>query len=301
MPKVKNSAATADESYIHDEVKNTNKDKGILTANRFADAQVICRVETSKVLSDGQVKQSSNDILVEHILDVYINSVLTMQIICTPDNLIELVIGRLFTEGVIADISQVESIYICEYGTRAQVTVSGVNPDFSHEAPKIVPTCCTGNKTFNTYFADDSVPDPVAPIPWQPEWIFTAAHKFAEGSPYHMSTGGAHSCYLLLHGEVLTCCEDLGRHNAFDKALGFALLNGINLREVMLFSSGRIPADMVMKAIRAGIPILASKAVPTDRTIDLAKQFNLTLICSAHMDSFTIYNDPTTPKQGIQR
>jgi FdhD protein len=47
-----------------------------------------------------------------------------------------------------------------------------------------------------------------------------------------------------------------------------------------------------MKAIRAGIPILASKAVPTDRTIDLAKQFKLTLICSAHTDSFTIYNNP---------
>lgn len=284
MLETKNTTFTKVEAHASSEV--------IRVINRFSSSDVSTKVAGDYMTPDGVRKGKINEILIEHVLDVYINGVLTMQIICTPDNLAELVIGRLFTEGIIQSISEVEEVYICEFGTRAQVTLASANPDFSHEAPKIVPTCCTGNKTFNTYFASDSEPDPVEPIEWQPEWIQVATNKFAEGSPYHSSTGGAHSCYLLLDGKVLTCCEDLGRHNAFDKVLGYALLHDVNLRKCMLFSSGRLPADMVMKAIRAGVPILVSKAVPTDRTIDLALKFNLTLICSAHRDSCIIYNDP---------
>ncbi|WP_295999717.1 formate dehydrogenase accessory sulfurtransferase FdhD, partial [uncultured Adlercreutzia sp.] len=83
-----------------------------------------------------------------------------------------------------------------------------------------------------------------------------------------------------------------GRHNAFDKVVGVALREGIDLRDVMVYSSGRLPVDMVMKAIRAGIPILATKAVPTDETIRLARKYRLTLLCQARPDSVLIYHDP---------
>lgn len=108
----------------------------------------------------------------------------------------------------------------------------------------------------------------------------------------HRKSFGTHSCYLARGGEVLYSFEDLGRHNAFDKAIGRALIDGVDLTECTVFTSGRVPTDMAVKAIRAKVPVLASKAVPTDLTVEMARTFNLTLICSAHSDSFRVFNDP---------
>ena len=92
-------------------------------------------------------------------------------------------------------------------------------------------------------------------------------------------------------GEILYCCEDIGRHNALDKAVGRALIDGVDLRQCVLFSSGRIPADMMEKAIRAGVPLLASNAVPTDRAVALARAYRVVLICTARSDSMNIFAD----------
>ncbi|MDO5546274.1 MAG: formate dehydrogenase accessory sulfurtransferase FdhD [Eubacteriales bacterium] len=73
------------------------------------------------------------------------------------------------------------------------------------------------------------------------------------------------------------------------KAIGFALRNAIPLGECIVYSSGRIPTDMVMKALRAGIPVLASKAAPTEQASLLAQEYGLTLVCSARRDSMRQY------------
>ena len=73
---------------------------------------------------------------------------------------------------------------------------------------------------------------------------------------------------LQFRGHILCMREDIGRHNAFDKVVGWAILHGVDLAKRMLYSSGRVPSDMASKAIRARIPILVSKSVATDRGSD---------------------------------
>ena len=107
--------------------------------------------------------------------------------------------------------------------------------------------------------------------------------------PLHAATWATHSCFLARNGEILFSCEDIGRHNAMDKAIGYALRNGIPLSECMVYSSGRIPTDMAKKAIRAAIPVLISKAAPTRQAIALAHTYGLTLICAARRDSMRQY------------
>ena len=109
----------------------------------------------------------------------------------------------------------------------------------------------------------------------------------------HRRTFGAHSCFLSVGEEILYCCEDLGRHNAFDKVIGCALQDHVDLSQAVIYTSGRLPVDMVTKAIKASIPVLVSKAVPTDLTVELARRFDLTLICAARPDSMKVYHDPT--------
>ena len=77
---------------------------------------------------DGDCHTESEPVLTEHILDVYLNDRLTMKLVCIPQYLTELVLGRLLTEGILEDASDVEQIYICEYGRRARVVLSEKEP-----------------------------------------------------------------------------------------------------------------------------------------------------------------------------
>ena len=250
------------------------------------------------LMPDGSREPVKRPVLAEHVMEVSVNTVPTMRIVCTPNHLVDLVIGRLYTEGIIEGIAEIEEVYLCDQGTRASVLLTVHAADFSHRGVEVVPSCCTGNRVYNQYFANENRPDKVVPSPWKPEWIFVVARMFADDTPLHRTTMGTHSCYLVLAGEVVICCEDLGRHNAFDKVIGSALRQGIDLRNALVYSSGRLPVDMVMKAIRGGIPILATKAVPTDETIRLAREYDLTLVCQARPDSMTVYNDPMRKREG---
>lgn len=243
-------------------------------------------------------EEVDEDVQVEHTLDVYVNEILTMRVVCTPDHLVDLVVGRLFTEGLISGPGEIESLELLGGSTRANVYLRNRQADLSRALVHTVPTCCTGNQVFNSYFEGDETLRPLAPMDWDPEWIFSLARQFAADTPMHRKTSGTHSCYLAVRDRVLYCCEDLGRHNAFDKVIGCALQDGVDLTSAIVFTSGRLPVDMVLKGIRSGIPVLVSKAVPTDMTIKLAQEFGLTLICSARPDSMKVFNDQLCKPQG---
>ena len=149
-----------------------------------------------------------------------------------------------------------------------------------------------GNHILNDYFLTQKEVKPVAPIPWKASQIFDLADRFHAGMPLHGQTFATHSCLLAKDGALLFQCEDIGRHNALDKAIGYALRHKIPLTECMAYSSGRIPTDMAMKAIRAKIPILSSKASPTAEAIELAKEYGLTLVCAARRDRMKLFAGP---------
>jgi FdhD protein len=105
-------------------------------------------------------------------------------------------------------------------------------------------------------------------------------------------TGGVHCAVLVCGGDLVAKSSDVGRHNAVDKVIGHAVLAGIDLSRCILGCSGRQPAGMVIKASRAGVPVIISRAASTDQGTALADAAGITLICFSRGERFTIYTHP---------
>ena len=233
--------------------------------NDFFEQPLTSRLTHRFIGRDGTLENREEPVLTEHGLCVSVNGK-QLDFVCLPQFLPELILGNLMTEGHIQSAADVEAICIEASGKTAAVTLKQL------AAPGGL--------------------RPAVPAQWRPEWAFALADRFAEGMPVHGQTTATHSCFLAKGEQLLFQCEDIGRHNAVDKAVGFALRNGIPPEECILYSSGRMPVDMVSKALRAGIPVLISKGAPTAGSVALARQYGLTLICAARKDRMKQFSGP---------
>ena len=240
----------------------------IRDASRHAGVETSLRAEP---LSGGAAQLTA-----EHRMEVFINGTLAMRVTCTPAHLDELAAGRLLTEGLIDGAADIRLLSICELGLTCRVFLregKGLTP--AADQAVNVGTCCTESRSF---LGGAAALPRVTPIPWRSAWLRALNERLNAGEPLYSLTHASHACYLARGPELLCVREDIGRHNALDKAVGFALKQGISLRECLLFTTGRLPADMVSKAVRAGVPLMASKTYPTDQGLALARQAGMTLV-----------------------
>lgn len=231
--------------------------------NLFSEPSLTKSIEHRCITREHTIFPQCEPILTEHALQARVNHSLTLDFVCLPQFLPELILGHLVTEGYLHEADEVTSLTIHADGHSAEVSLSAL------AAPTPLPM--------------------VTPIDWDAEWVFALADRFAQGMPIHEKTFATHSCFLAQGTQLLFQCEDIGRHNAVDKAIGFALMHGIDLHSCLLYSSGRMPIDMVQKAIRAEIPVLAGKGSPTAGAVALAQQHGLTLLCAARRDRMKLF------------
>lgn len=186
---------------------------------------------------------------------------------CTPSFLPEMVLGHLLTEGLILSGEDVISLEVFRDRGEALAVLRECAAVFrrgwtEHRADSCVPAKLQ---------PPDRQPEPLL----RPEWIRGMEERIMEETELRALTHAVHSAVLSRRGEIVFAAEDIGRHNAIDKAAGFALRNGIPLGECLLYTTGRMPSDMVMKAVRAGIPVLVSGKGPTAEGLRIAKQYGL--------------------------
>ena len=211
----------------------------------------------------------------EHAAAILVNEQPAFRVVCTPELLPQLALGRLLTEGWINSADEVERVAVCAQGLKISVQLR--HPlAAAEQAGQEVPSCCTDNLTL----ASPVRLPPLAPVPQREipaAWVDALADAMGQGLPLYRATHAVHSCLLLRAGRILYRCEDLGRHNALDKAVGCALTEGVPLAEWVLFTRGRVPVDLVRKTIRAGVPALVSKSMPTVQSLELAEEYGLKL------------------------
>ncbi len=214
----------------------------------------------------------------EHQIVIWINERPAVNVTCTPEHLDELAVGRLLTEGLVSTAGEILLLEICEDGRRARVTV---RPDadalLDDAITHHVDTSCSDRQMLAS--SKKAAMKPVQPIEWQSDWIRSLAERLNQtDQPLYTATHAAHACFLSRRDLFLIAREDIGRHNALDKVVGWAAIHGVDLSQCLMFTTGRMPADMVRKAIRCGVPVLASKTYPTEQGAALARDAGLTLM-----------------------
>src|SRR6202035_98572 len=121
--------------------------------------------------------------------------------------------------------------------------------------------------------------------------ILQLGSRLRESQQVFAATGGLHACGLFdLEGQVLAAREDIGRHNAVDKIVGWALTNEmLPLSKSLMMVSGRLSFEIVQKAAAAGVPILVAVSAPSSLAVDLADESGITLIGFLRDASFNVY------------
>ncbi|MCL2825959.1 MAG: formate dehydrogenase accessory sulfurtransferase FdhD [Eggerthellaceae bacterium] len=236
----------------------------------------------------GTFSESLDSVLREHLLSVYLEGSLLVKLICIPEYLEELALGYLFSEGFIACIDDVAHIAI--EGASAYVKLAEAPEEAVAAEEGDVVTTDSGDFVKNPFKAKRPLDYSLArSADWDPEVVLKNANVLLEKSEIFKTTGNVHSVMVCQGAEVLYFCEDIGRYNAFDKCLGRALKDRADLGRACVYTSGRIPSSVALKAVHAGIPMIVSRSAPTDATLEIAQRYGLTVIGFARGSKFSVY------------
>jgi FdhD protein len=233
-------------------------------------------------LQAGKAKTITDWIAAEGSYELYLNDILVDTIAVSPSELEPHAFGYLVTEGLVLP-EVVEGVR--QRGHRVFVKTRG-----GQEVP---PSQTVLRSSAYRGSEGASITPVTTAITIDPALIVQCAQQITGQAANWKKSGGVHISLLFnREGELITVAEDIGRHNSVDKVVGYALLNKIPLDETILACSGRQPEGMVLKAARARIPIVLTKAAVTDKGIQAAERLGITLVGFAREDRFTIYAHP---------
>lgn len=274
----------------------------------------IQRLDIIKVKNSSSF-QFQDDVSVEEPLEIRVlygnadervskNLSVTMR---TPGNDPELAVGFLFTEGVLSSSNQVKSIQNpqseCSKNTENIIIVElneGIHPQLMNVDRNFYTTsscgvCGKGSiesiRTVNPFLNIQKENSEI-----ELDLLYGLSDKLRTFQQNFSSTGGIHASGLFdFEGNLLGLREDVGRHNALDKLIGYAFMsNQLPLQNRILLLSGRASFELVQKAAMAGIPIIAAIGAPSSLAISLAKEFDITLLGFLGSDRFNIYHQAET-------
>ena len=248
--------------------------------------------------NDGLTRPYDDALAVEEPLEIRVNGHPLTVTMRTPGHDRELAAGFLLTEGLIENLGQLASLRSePTQGSGKYNTVEVELRDCEFDPAQMqrnffaASSCGICGKASIDSIRQRGLRAPGPGFTMGPEMICTLPGKLRAAQTVFSQTGGLHAAALFdANGSLLLLREDIGRHNAVDKVIGAALLQGmLPLSQHLLLVSGRGGFEIVQKSLAAGLPILASVSAPSSLAVQLARELGLTLIGFLRGRRFVVY------------
>ena len=236
--------------------------------------------------------QKTTDVVAEEKpLHIFLNKHRYATIFCSPNNLKELTVGHLLSESILETTEEIEELTlkdgICRVRLKPDVDLTKRLKLADHYSRVILSAC--GSQTF--FQPSRKVAKIESDLKVKAGVIFDCVNRLNFIAETFRKTGGVHAAAIYNgNGELVAFAEDIGRHNAVDKVMGLGALDRIDFGRCFLASTGRLTGDIVLKAAKIGLPIVASLAAAIDSGIAIAKEVDLTLIGFARGKRMNIYS-----------
>ncbi|MEO0939010.1 MAG: formate dehydrogenase accessory sulfurtransferase FdhD [Pseudomonadota bacterium] len=213
----------------------------------------------------------------ERSLTIYLNSREIVTAMTIGDYPEYLALGFLRNQRMLADTDVVTGV---DYDTELEVVVVRTEAQTNHEA-KLAKATRTSGCAVGTVFGDmmeglEGLTLPRAEL--RTSWLYALSHKINRTPSLYLEAGAIHGTVLCQRDRPLVYMEDVGRHNAVDKVAGWMWQAGANPADKIMYTTGRLTSEMVIKCALMGIPVLASRSGFTAWGVEIARQVGLTLI-----------------------
>lgn len=267
-------------------------------------ASLIWHIQRVRVDS---VESVDDQVIIEEPLEVVVNGQSVAVLMRLPGQEKELAAGFCVSEGYVRDVADILLIHHCGQGlpgptssgadvgssrnrVELQVARQGYNPP---DQPGVTRLIRSGCGAAEVSLLGETLPFVSHELRVPAATLLRLNRAMRDLQTVHPQIGGTHSAALFeTDARAVILAEDIGRHNALDKALGHCLLRGIPLNDKILVTSGRASYEMVQKAVRVGIPIAASISTPTSLAVQLAEDRGLTLIGYLRGGRMNVYTHP---------
>jgi FdhD protein len=247
-------------------------------------------------------------VVIEEPLEIVVNGRSIAVLMRLPGQEKELAAGFCITEGYVGKAQDILLIHHCGLGlpapgedendegrySRNRIELSVEPTGFlRHKPTDFVRLIRSGCGAADVSAMAKSLPSLSQDFSIEPSLLLGLSKAMRDLQPIHREIGGTHSAALFdTRGHAVHLAEDIGRHNAVDKVVGYCVLRKIPLRDKILLTSGRASYEMATKAIRAGIPLVATLSAPTSLAVEIAGDRGLTLVGYLRGGRMNVYTHP---------
>jgi FdhD protein len=252
------------------------------------------KVEILKVdVTSGEAERMVDFVAEEKPLHIFLNKTYYVTLSCSPSNLKELVLGFLLSEHIVNSLGDIDKIdlkeTVCKVKFRPEIDLKQ-KLSFSRPFSRVVLLTC-GSQLPHQF--SGRLPKVKSRLVVKAKTISDCVNRLNSLAETFRRTGGVHAAAICrFDGCFLAFAEDVGRHNAVDKVIGTAALGKADFGECFLALSGRMSSEIVLKAARVGLPIVASLAAAIDSGVKIAEKAGLTLVGFVRGKRMNVYTFP---------
>lgn len=243
-------------------------------------------------LATGKAQKTIDWVAEEVPLQIFVNEEHSFVIWCSPMQYKELAVGYLLSEEILKSVSEIDELTVdenkpsCKIRLKAYVDLAE-RLNFPRCHARVVPLI---KASTSPYQRKERTPRVESKLKVKAQTIMNCIVEMNTHATGFVQTGGFHdSAIYKADGSLMAFAEDIGRHNTVDKVIGMGTLNNLNFGECFMTITGRVPGDMIFKAAKVGLPIVASMAAVLSSGIVTAKKANIALVGFVRGNRMNIY------------